>query len=225
MRTKALLLAAAFAAAGVATSMAQVYSVNAVGYVNVSAPPGFSLISNPLNAGTGNNTITKLFSNITPSIPNNSKVFLFDNASSSFKTITYSPLSQSWIPTTDAGTEVLPGNGVFFQNPSASAITITFVGEVMQGSLSNPLPVGFSIKANQVPQAGAPDAFGYPGSANDKFFRFLNATGSYETHTFSPLSSSWVPALPSINVGEAFYAFRATTAGSWNRTFNVNNPT
>src|SRR6185436_14585530 len=128
MRTKALLLAAAFAAAGVATSMAQVYSVNAVGYVNVSAPPGFSLIANPLNAGTGNNTVAKLFSNITPSIPNNSKVFLFDNPTSSFKTITYSPLSQSWIPTTDANVEILPGNGVFFQNPSASAVTITFVG-------------------------------------------------------------------------------------------------
>jgi hypothetical protein len=204
--------------------MAQVYSVNAVGYVNVPLPVGFSLVSNPLNAGAGNNTVAKLFSNITPSIPPNSKVFVFDNAASIFKTITYSPLSSTWNPTIDANIEILPGNGVFFQNPSSSVLTVTFVGEVMQGNLSNPLPLGFSIKANQVPQAGAPDAFGYPGQPNDKIFRFNNATSQYQTYTFSPLSSAWNPPLPSIPVGEAFYAFRATSAGSWNRTFNVNNP-
>jgi hypothetical protein len=95
----------------------------------------------------------------------------------------------------------------------------------MQGNLSNPLPLGFSIKANQVPQAGAPDSFGYPGTPNDKIFRFNPSTGIYSTYTFSPLSQAWNPALPSIPVGEAFYAFRATSAGTWARTFNVNNPT
>lgn len=225
MKTKALILAAAFAAAGVATSSAQVYSVNAVGYVNVSLPSGFSLVANPLNAGAGNNTVAKLFSNITPSVPGNSKVFVFDNATGLFKTITFSPLSQTWNPPADAAIEITPGNGVFFQNPTANALTVTFVGEVMQGALSNPLPLGFSIKANQVPQAGKPDDFGFPGSPNDKIFRFIPSTGVYNTFTFSPLSQSWNPTLPSIPVGEAFYVFRATSAGTWSRTFNVNNPT
>jgi hypothetical protein len=224
MRTKALLLAAAFAAAGVASSVAQVYSVNAVGYVNVTLPAGYSLVSNPLNAGTGNNTVAKLFSNITPSVPLNSKVFVYDNTTGIFKTITYSPLSQTWAPAGDAATEILPGNGVFFQNPSANPITVTFVGEVAQGNLVNPIPLGFSIKANQVPQKGKPDAFGFPGTPNDKIFRYIPSTGIYNTFTFSPLSQTWNPALPEIEVGEAFYAFRATSAGTWNRTFNVNNP-
>jgi len=223
MRTKALLLAAAFAAAGVATSMAQVYSVNAVGYVNVTAPVGYSLIANPLNAA--DNSVKALFSNISPSVPNNAKVFVYDVSTAIFKTITFSPLSHTWTPDIDAQTAITPGNGVFFQNPTASPLTITFVGEVMQGNLSNPLPLGFSIKANQVPQAGAPDAFGYPGTNNDKIFRYNTTTGIYDTYTFSPLSHAWNPALPSIPVGEAFYAFRATSAGSWTRTFNVNNPT
>jgi hypothetical protein len=224
MRTKALLLAAAFAAAGVATSVAQVYSVNAVGYVNVTAPAGYSLIANPLNAGTGNNTVAALFapSKVTPSLAPNSKVFIFDNTTGLFKTVTFSPLSQTWSPAGDAGTEILPGNGVFFQNASASAVTITFVGEVMQGNLSNPLPQGFSIKANQVPQAVKPDSVGYPGAANDKLFRYNTATGVYDTYTFSPLSQAWNPVLPVIPVGEAFYAFRATAPGTWNRTFSVN---
>jgi hypothetical protein len=223
MRTKALLLAAAFAAAGVATSMAQVYSVNAVGYVNVTAPVGYSLIANPLNAA--DNSVKALFSNISPSVPNNAKVFVYDVSTAIFKTITFSPLSHTWTPDIDASVAITPGNGVFFQNPTASPLTITFVGEVMQGNLSNPLPLGFSIKANQVPQAGAPDAFGYPGTNNDKIFRYNTTTGIYDTYTFSPLSHAWNPALPSIPVGEAFYAFRATSAGTWTRTFNVNNPT
>jgi hypothetical protein len=223
MRTKALLLAAAFAAAGVATSVAQVYSVNAVGYVNVTAPAGFSLISNPLNAGAGNNTVASLFaaSKVSPSLPVNSKVFVYDTATGVFKTITFSPLSQSWSPALDAATEIPPGNGVFFQNVGSAPITITFVGEVMQGNLSNPLPAGFSIKANQVPQAVKPDAVGFPGSANDKLFRYIPATGIYETYTFSPLSQAWNPVLPVIPVGEAFYIQRGA-AGTWSRTFNVN---
>ena len=48
MRTKTLLLTAALSAAGIATSMAQVYSANAVGYVNKLIPTGFSMIANPV---------------------------------------------------------------------------------------------------------------------------------------------------------------------------------
>jgi hypothetical protein len=224
MRTKALLLAAAFAAAGVSTSVAQVYSVNAVGYVNVALPPGFSMVANPLNAGTGNNTVAKLFApaNITPALPGNSKVFIFDSAAGQFVTALFSPLSSAWGPTAAANAEILPGNGAFFFNPSAAALNVTFVGEVAQGNLSNPIPQGFSIKANQVPQAVSPTAVGFPGTPNDKVFRYIPATGQYKTFLFSPLSNAWSPALDVIPVGEAFYSFRATSAGTWNRTFSVN---
>src|SRR6478672_7317898 len=46
MRTKTLLLTAALAAVGVSSSMAQVYSVNVVGYVNKSVPKGFYMLAN-----------------------------------------------------------------------------------------------------------------------------------------------------------------------------------
>src|SRR6266513_2058939 len=54
MRTKTLLLAAVLSAAGVASSLAQVYSVNAVGYVNVTLTAGLNLICNPLKVTAGN---------------------------------------------------------------------------------------------------------------------------------------------------------------------------
>ena len=61
MRTKTLLLTAALVAAGVVSSQAEVFSVNAVGYVNVPLVAGFTMIANPLNNGNNNlNTILPL---------------------------------------------------------------------------------------------------------------------------------------------------------------------
>lgn len=237
MRTKALLLAAAFAAVGVATSVAQVYSVNAVGYVNVPISPGFNLVSNPLDAGPGNNTVANLFKNLTPAPVVGYRVYVLNEATGGY----YPSANWSLIPGTGFGTtgsallEVKPGTGAFVFNPDAPTTggsptpprTLTFVGEVMQGNLVNPLPVGYSIRANQVPQAGAPNAFGLPGANGDRLYRFNKSTGAYVTYAYNslPPGPSWKPALPSIDVGEAFFYFNGQqTAETWNRTFNVNNP-
>src|SRR5689334_14692664 len=65
MRTKTLLLTAALSAAGLLPSMAQVFSVNAVGYVNQSVPAnGLAILAVPLN-GNPNNSL-----NNTLPIPN-----------------------------------------------------------------------------------------------------------------------------------------------------------
>jgi len=84
MRTKTLLLTAALSAAGLLPSTAQVFSVNAVGYVNQTVPAGKqAILTNPLN-GTDNkiNTIMPL--------PNNAgyagcAVFRYDSAGFTFK--------------------------------------------------------------------------------------------------------------------------------------------
>src|SRR2546423_31817 len=75
MRTKTLLLTAVLGAAGIATSLAQsVYSINAVGYVNLTVPIGYSMIANPLNAPT--NTLSNLIAS-----PPNGAQFLRWNGS------------------------------------------------------------------------------------------------------------------------------------------------
>jgi len=58
MRTKTLLLTAALGAAGVTSALGQVYSVNAVGYINTALSTGFNLVSNQLN--TGGNTVAEV---------------------------------------------------------------------------------------------------------------------------------------------------------------------
>jgi hypothetical protein len=220
MRTKALLLAAAFAAAGVATSMAQVYSVNAVGYVNTTLKPGYNLVSNPLSAA--DNTIGKVFLNIQGGPTGGTAVFKFVNGS--FLSARYDDLDGAYVGAAATETTV-PGEGVYVLNPDAADKVLTFVGEVVQGATSTPLPKGYSIKSSVVPQAAKPDAIGLPGVAGDALFRYNPSTKGFTSYRFDDLDNKWVPDLPVINVGEAFFYLRAGNATTWDRTFSVNNPT
>jgi hypothetical protein len=227
MRTKALLLAAAFAAVGVATSMAQVYSVNAVGYVNTTVKPGYNLISNPLNAA--NNTIGSLFMNVQGGVPNGAAVFKLVGAD--FKSARFDDLDGTYNGEASTLT-VVPGEGVYFFLPGTANKTITFVGEVPQNQTSTPLPRGYSIKSSVVPQAVKPDAVkntdqssaAIPAANGDVIYRYNPDTKGFTTYRFDDLDGIWGPTLPTFNVGEAFYYFRAGAATTWNRTFSVNNP-
>jgi len=218
MRTKTLLLTAALAAAGIASSKAQVYSVNAVGYVNTTLVPKFNLVSNPLDNKAGNK-IGDLFKNITPSIPNALTVYKLK--STGYVTAVYDDLDQAFGPAAAAAEPLNPGEGVFVRNPGTANLTVTFVGEVPQGNLSNPLPQGFSIRASQVPQGGTAAFTGLTGQQGDKIFLWNKTTQAYQTSVFDDIVNDWDPALRPVEVGEAFFIFKKA-AGTWNRTFNVN---
>jgi hypothetical protein len=220
MRTKTLLLTAALSAVGVATSMAQVYSVNAVGYVNTTLVPGFNLVSNPLSGA--NNSIQALFS----SIPLGSQVFKFNGASFDIATADQDDDGNpALVPANVGALTVVPGEGVFVKLNATANATVTFVGEVAQGSLSNPLPAGLSIRSSQVPQAGTASELGLPiGAPGDQLFQWNTASGSYDISTVDTDDDgnpAWVPSLKSLKVGEAFFLKRSA-AGAWARTFSVN---
>jgi hypothetical protein len=220
MRTKTLLLTAALSAAGVASSMAQgtVFSVNAVGYVNTTVGPKFSLISNPLTAT--DNTINTLFkTGIQGSVPNGFQVYKL--TPSGFVTATFDDIDQVFTPPSAGSTTVTPGEGVFVRNPTTSPITITFVGEVPQGTLTTTYPKGLSILSSKVPQSGTAQALGFVGVNGDQIFQYNNATQQYVTSTFDDLDNAWKPALGTLAVGESFF-LRAAAGGTWTRTFSVN---
>jgi multidrug efflux pump subunit AcrA (membrane-fusion protein) len=129
-----------------------------------------------------------------------------------------------YIPDAAAALVINPGDGVFVQNVATTPLTLTFVGEVPQGNLSTALPKGFSIKANMVPQAIKPDQAGLPGEPGDKVFRYNKTTKNYNTFQFDDADLKWIPdpGLPVMPVGEAWFHYRAQSAGTWNRTFSVN---
>ena len=212
MRTKTLLLTAALSAAGVATSMAQVFSVNAVGYVTKTVPAnGFALISNPLTAS--DNSIKALFAGV----PEGTQVYKYSGTA--FKTATFT--FGEFGPADAAALTVVPGEGVFVRNPTAQPMNITFVGEVPQGTLSNPLPVGLSIRSSMVPQEGTAAELGLKGGEGDQIFQFNATTQKYATSTFT--FGDWGPALGKLAVGEAVF-IKKVAAGTWDRTFSVNTP-
>jgi hypothetical protein len=228
MRTKTLLLTAALGIAGAASSMAQVYSVNYVGYVNTVCNPGFSLIANPLTAA--DNSVGTLLA----TVPLGTVIFTFSGGN--FHGNELDLFGSGW---TDPSQQLLPGGGFFINNNQSPAapFTITFVGEGGQGTLVNTPGAGFSILSCKVPQAGTVKALGLQAAKGNVIFRFDNAINNfvgYENDLFGD-GNSWTSSAPvdavngpAVGVGEAFfYNNNDTDAGNqptWTRNFNPNTP-
>jgi hypothetical protein len=236
MRTKTLLLTAALSAAGLATSMAQVYSVNAVGYVNATVPAnGLAILAVPLN-GTNNSL------NTTMPLPNgfaDTVVYRFDVPLQTYlDPITWFE-NFGWFSPTDANPTVNPGEGIWVQNVQGTALPITFVGEVPSGTLNNAIPGGNALKlASSVVPKGLPlgdvataaTTLGFPAAADDVVYVFDPSIQNYkEPYTyfanfgwFSPNGDDPGPAGPTIAPGTGFWIQKPGAGGNWTQTFSVN---
>ena len=219
MRTKVLLCAAALAAS-LASSMAQsnVYSLNVVGYYNITVGAGQKvMIANQLN--TTNNTIGSLLT--APMVNNNDQLFKYAGGFTAYQFIT---ALGGWDP--DGNGTLNPGEAAFYV-PSV-ATTLTFVGEVEQGSLTNTLPLSTKVlRASIVPQAGAiSTTLLLPGDNNDQLFTY-NPTqippASYTAYQYITALGGWDPSEPMLSVGQGFFYIKAATglSPSWVRNFTV----
>jgi len=229
MRTKALILIAVLTAASVATSMAQVYSVNAVGYVNLTIQPKLNLIANPLIAAT--NTLNALFP--PASMPSGLSFYKFNTGTYGVSSI--DEFTGEWTdngnnqPNGDTETLVF-GDGCFLNNPLTTPFTLTFVGEVAQGNpVSNPVPPALSIKSSKVPQAGLITTdLGYQPGLGDSLFKFNpGPSQNYSSYTFDEFGGGWInngsnmPEEPTLGIGEAAF-FQRVSGTTWTRNFTVN---
>lgn len=231
MRTKALLLAAAVTVGACATSMAQVYSANAVGYVNITIEnAGFAMFSNPLN-GTNNNLNTIL---PLPDAASGATVYKFDAATQNYVNLgLWFGAAVGWFP---ADGVLNPGEGAFIDVPPAGVpLNITFVGEVPQGQLSLSLGAGFNLVSSQVPQAlplgaeGAAGTLNFPAADGDTVYFFDNATQGYVNKgLYFGAAVGWFPPDPQggangpvIPVAGAFFVSKSVGA-EWTRDFSVN---
>jgi hypothetical protein len=213
MRIKTLVLTAAATAAGLASSMAQnVYSLNVVGYVNVSVPANsFKLIVNPLNSPT--NTLGALI----PTAPNGTLFYKY-TPGSGYAGYQFDDIENAWLPT--GNISLAPGDGGFFRNVTGSAMTLTFVGEVMQGSFTNTVPAGFSIQASLFPKAENLTQMAFPPENGDIVYKYTPGTG-YAGYQYDDIELAWLPSDPSFTVGEAFFV-RKVSQSQWRRSFVVN---
>lgn len=210
MRTKLILTTAVLGVAGSLGASAQVYSVNAVGYINITVPAGkYALVANQLTAG--NNTIGEVI----PTAANGTIVFRYA-AGSGF--VGNGREFDEW---SIAGMTLPPGVGFFIQNNSTAPQTFTFVGEVPQGNLSTPLVAGLNLTGSQVPQAGALGAaLGYTAVDGDAIYQWDVENQRYKAPNNFEFGA-WSLGEPTVAVGEGFF-LQKSAAANWTRTFSVN---
>jgi len=228
MRTKTLLLSVALGAASIAAVMAAdpVYSVNIVGYVNKQLPAGNTIISNPLKNGDNK------LGTILPTVPDGIIIYKWNNDKQKFQD-SITSLEGLWYKATETDSdELAPGEGAFIQvdrDLYPNGITLTFVGEVTTGAISQVIPMKYSMQANPVPQAVDLLTVGYPAMDGDIIWLWDSSTQSYKnSRTFLEGSfyegADVVSVIPEIGTG--FFVFKdsetGSTAQTWTRTFNVN---
>lgn len=224
MRTKTLLIAAAALAVGVATSMAQTYSQNIVGYATVTCPNGqYVMLANPLT--TGNDVL----SNVVQGVSGATSVSLWNGTT--FVGYQYSTLTKHWKNGTIVGDNLplAPGTGFFLNIGGASPVAVTFVGAVNAtpggGTATNVLGLGYAPVGAPLPYA---DCVTNRATVNLQVAgaSTLNqwdpiAQGFRPLFQYSSLSKVWkqgsVTTNPVVNVAEGFFLSPASTT-NWVET-------
>jgi hypothetical protein len=217
MRTKTLLLTASIMAAGLGASMAQVYSVNAVGYVNLSLPVGFSMIANPLQ-GTNDSLST-----VIPVAPDGTQVLSWNSASQHFNSASvFDADAGAWFP--NGTMPVGKGMFVYVLEPA----TLTFVGEVTQGTtITNPVVNSYNALAHKVPQSISLRAAGFPFTDGDQYLTWNPATQHFNPGiVYDGDADAWFgpggASEPTPGVGQGFFYYTLGGPRTWTRSFTVN---
>jgi hypothetical protein len=191
-----------------------VFSDNIVGYVNLTLPPGLSLIANPLYYT--NNALSFWL----PEAADGAQVYKY-TANGGYEVSTFDAALGAW---SNPDLQVPVGDGFFFNNPSSEPHTYLFVGEVHLGVSINPLPAGISTKGALIPQAGSINNIqGIPGEPGDEIRLYINdglGGGAYSASVFDGTVNAWVPDL-ALAVGQGFW-LQKQQAQDWIRIFTVN---
>jgi hypothetical protein len=232
MRTKTLLLAAVLSAAGIASSLAQVYSVNVVGYINLTLKPGLNLITAQLK-GTNQNVNTILGST-TPALPANSLLFTWNPVAQAFANAQIAGGDNKWYDPTsgaESTTTVSPGQSFFINNVGTVDCMMTLVGEVPTGPTAVSVGNGLGFYGDPAPVSQNIVTNGFPVNDNDLLFTWNVTSQSYNNALIgagpTPGPQGWYDATSGTltvvapAVGQGFVVNRVNPASTWNRNFVI----
>jgi len=209
-----------------------VYSLNIVGYVNLSLPPGFSMIACQFQ--TTNNTIASLL-NDASGVYDGIQIYKWNGTGFSLDTgdSALSPYANGW---DNNGVITLnPGEAAWLKNPRTTNVNVVFLGTVPSGTLSVSVkgPGAFNMISSPVPVAGDVVTNPIMNLTNygngDKVYVYNNP-GGFTTYTVDiPLGSEgyqsqWdAPGDPQVNVGQGFWYLTSKTTSSftWTENFSV----
>ena len=208
-------------AVGLSTSVAQnVYSLNVVGYVNVSLQANkSSFLSIPLVPNGGNFNITN--SIVLDASQDGATLFAWAGTG-------WDPNAPGWVAGFGWFPDMVVSNGVAFFLASKANSTLTFVGDVPQGTLSYNIKAGLSTLANKVPVAA-----NFPGATighdGDTMFTWVQSSqawnpnsaayvGGYGWYSSDPLITTNGPML---NPAEGAFYVNTGTAIPFTQNFTV----
>jgi hypothetical protein len=249
MRTKTLALSVLLGMLGSASVMSgNVYSSNAVGYINVTCPQGFTLIAYPLFGSPNNDPIYPIDN--TRGDYNGCEIFFWQNGSWATYIANNNPsppatATNGWVEP-NGPMSLPPGAGAAFYNPHSASACFVVVGTVPQGSLTNTLNPGLNLVSSIVPVGGDLSAksvmtMAFPSLAGGQFdgdqvlLYFNSGSGSsgYTTFTVDSLNYNppgnygWdgLPGQPDpviTDVAQSFWYRAGNGVVQWTEIFTVN---
>ncbi len=179
-------------------------SVNVLGYASTIVTPGYSMIANPF--ATGVQTVGELLKGW----PNGTSLSRFDTRL--FRMTENLVQRDQW---TNPSERLKPGEGAIFFNPTSDYKSLSFCGVVEQGTLSTPIPAGFSIRSPLIPQPGLlREDLEFPVADGDVIHLFDRDQQQYVLYSFD--QGKWQGGAPAINVCESFWVAKAAAA-NWKR--------
>ena len=201
---------------GSATSQTAMVTVNefaglVIGYVNLTAAPGYSLFTAPLAYPYGTSGTNQTIADQIPATVDGGSVFKVDGNG-----FIANNFLDGW---SDPGMILTLGEGWFFHNPTPEPFTLTFIGAVMEGRLINRLPTGFSACAGLLPQAGLVSSeLAFPFTPGAEVFFLDGPSQSYQSYAAGP--TGWEPFEPRVEVGSAFLV-REPQGQDWLREYSM----
>jgi hypothetical protein len=170
-----------------------VLSSNMIGYVTVTLPPGFCILSNPLRPE--DTRISTMFA----AMPDGMTVSRFDARTHELSENKLE--DRKW---SNGLQRLAPGEGAIVFNPVSDYKSLSFVGEVLLGNFSVAIPAGFSLRGSMLPQPGRLDTdLEFPISEGDVVHIFDRDKQRYVFCSF--LNGGWKPHPPVIAAGEGFW--------------------
>jgi hypothetical protein len=226
MRTKTILLSALLGALGSVSLMAQinVYSLNAVGYINVGLVPGYNIISCPL-ISSPDNTLNTLLTATNGTI---SGFKYYPWVAGSGYGASDTANAKKWL---GGGNETLnPGQaGFLFVPPGATVTNLVFVGTVPDNAnynMTNWLYPGYNLLSSVLPTSGVltnglQDFNGQV--AGDHVYTWNAAGQTYNSSYSVKANGSWItpPTISSVGTGFFYYNSQTTVTNTWVENFSV----
>jgi len=218
--------------------------LNAVGYINVNCPQGFTLIADPLLNYPNNDPVNSIDN--TQGAYNGCQIFFWQNGTWASYIADNNPTppasaTNGWVEPN--GPMLLPpGAGAAFYNPSSATVTITFVGTILSGTFVNTLNPGLNLVSSILPASGdlsTNSLMAFPSLAGgqfdgDQLFLLFNTgagNSGYTTYTADSLSYNppgnygWdgLPGQPDpmLKAGQAFWYRAGNGPIQWTETFYI----